>query len=83
MVTKKEVWIPPLAGGLESWLLQDVNGFNSVFDLEDTPPFFIRVAAHLGAIGRNYYTSDNYRPHVGVVGKGICTLKLLPKPRER
>lgn len=40
------------------------------------------MAAHLGAIGRNYGTSGNYILHLGVVGGGIRVLKLLHKPRE-
>lgn len=64
-----------MADGLEPGLLQESGkGFNLIFDLKERhpPPFFsIRVAAHLGAIGRNYSTSGNYILHLGVVGGGI------------
>jgi hypothetical protein len=58
-----------------------VKGFNLIFDLQERP-FFIRVAAHLGATGRNYSTSGNYILHLGMVGGGILVLKLLHKPRD-
>ena len=75
-----------MADGPEPGLLQESEkGFNLTIDLKERLPtatfFFIRVAAHLGPIGRNYSTSGNYILHLGVVGEGIRALK-LHKPRE-